>query len=496
MRFRSIARALSFAFLALAAQGHVGSPDVYLDGKAGPYQLFVTIRTPDVIPGVAELQVRSQSSGVREIQVVPIPITGQATKFAPVPDQLTRSPQDPQFFTGSLWIMAAGSWQVRITVNGAQGSGVLAVPLPAAALVTKPMQRGLGILLSVLMLFLIGGLVAIVGANTREAKLDPGIVPDARRKRQARLAMSIAFAVIIAIVWFGDRWWTAVESGYRSNLYKPLGISASLDTAGVLTLALRDPGTSESKAFWGEKFFPRGIDDLVPDHNHLMHLYAIRQPALDAVYHLHPDRTAPGTFRLRLPAMPAGTYRLYADIVHTNGFPETLVATVQIPALSGRPLSGDDASGVATPWQSATTPTSVFALPDGYRMQWIDASSVPRIHEARYFRFRLIDAQGQPARDVALYMGMPGHAAFVKTDGTVFAHVHPTGSVSMAAFLLAQHGSAASMDMPGMDMPSTSSLPADVAFPYGFPTPGRYRIFVQMKHGETIENGVFDTQVR
>ena len=35
-----------------------------------------------------------------------------------------------------------------------------------------------------------------------------------------------------------------------------------------------------------------------------------------------------------------------------------------------------------------------------------------------------------------------------------------------------------------------------VDFPYGFPTPGRYRIFVQMKHNTTVETGVFDAEVK
>jgi hypothetical protein len=34
-----------------------------------------------------------------------------------------------------------------------------------------------------------------------------------------------------------------------------------------------------------------------------------------------------------------------------------------------------------------------------------------------------------------------------------------------------------------------------VSFPYGFPKPGEYRLFVQMKRGGVIETGVFDTQV-
>ena len=45
---------------------------------------------------------------------------------------------------------------------------------------------------------------------------------------------------------------------------------------------------------------------------------------------------------------------------------------------------------------------------------------------------------------------------------------------------------------PGVKVSPTEST---VEFPYGFPTPGRYRIFVQMKHGTTVETGSFDAVV-
>ncbi len=101
------------------------------------------------------------------------------------------------------------------------------------------------------------------------------------------------------------------------------------------------------------------------------------------------------------------------------------------------------------------------------------------------------------------YMGMAGHAEFVRSDFSVFAHVHPAGSVSMAALELAQasilgnlHTPEANIPLhPGMAMPSTA-LPPEVSFPYGFPQPGVYRIFVQVKRGGRIETGVFDAQVQ
>lgn len=125
------------------------------------------------------------------------------------------------------------------------------------------------------------------------------------------------------------------------------------------------------------------------------------------------------------------------------------------------------------------------------------------------FTFTLNDRTGHPASDTALYMGMLGHAAFVKDDGTVFAHIHPSGTVSMAALMMAESQNAPASskpgasnspdmkDMPGMNMsnPPGETLPSSVSFPYGFPSPGRYRIIVQMKHGATIETALFDANV-
>ena len=129
----AVCRLLAIAALltvATPAQAHVGSPDVYAEGNAGPYRLFVTVRPPLVIPGVAEIEVRAEDKGpdapaISQIEMAPIPLTGEAALHPPVADQMKQSTLDKQFFTGALWIMASGSWQVRFRVNGSQGNGVL-----------------------------------------------------------------------------------------------------------------------------------------------------------------------------------------------------------------------------------------------------------------------------------------------------------------------------------------------------------------------------------
>jgi hypothetical protein len=242
------------------------------------------------------------------------------------------------------------------------------------------------------------------------------------------------------------------------------------------------------------------LDDLIPDHNHLMHLFLVRLPEMGRFWHLHPTQTAPGTFVQDLPSMPAGHYQIFADVVHQSGFPETLLGEIDVPQISGKPLAGDDseASGVAI--SEAPKDSSVSQLPDGGRMIWERDVQPPRARVPSRFRFRVEDKDGKPAQDLELYMGMPGHAEFISSDCTVFAHVHPAGSISMAALQLGQAGIKNNSPESGATwhtghLMGSAPLPAEISFPYGFPRPGRYRIFVQIKRAGRIETGVFDAQV-
>src|SRR5271170_7058105 len=144
-------RAPLVAWTAACAYAHLGSPDVFLEGSAGPYPMYVTVRPPSVIPGVAAIEIRCASPDIQAIHVTPMPLTGAAAQFAPTPDAMQRSKADVQFFTGTLWMMAPGSWQVRIHADGAKGAGQLSVPVPAVAMRAKPMQFALGVKLFVMM---------------------------------------------------------------------------------------------------------------------------------------------------------------------------------------------------------------------------------------------------------------------------------------------------------------------------------------------------------
>lgn len=470
MKWRCALLATAIASGAVRIEAHVGSPDVFLDAAAGPYRLLVTIRPPYAIPGVADVEVRSPAGDVREVRIVPLPLTGPGAQFAPVPDRAVRSAEDSQLFIGHLWMMTAGAWQVRVTATGDGGTGSLAVPVPTLPQSTLAMSVALRALLVALMLTLASGFVAIVSALVRESRLDAGVAPDAAARRRGRIAGAIAACVAIVVVVLGNSWWGVEASNYGRYVYKPLEGTTTITADGRLDLALHDPGWIGS----------RKLDDFVADHDHLMHLFVV-SPTLDRFWHLHPAETATGRFEQRLPDMPQGRYELFADLVHATGVSETVVTQLDAPEIHGTALAGDD---------------SAFTADDpNTHIVWVRAAQPLTTKRLTMFTFRVDDASGQPATDLELYMGMPGHAIFVRRDRRVFAHVHPAGSASMAALAIGQRALQATDATSDAHAHHASGLPATVSFPYGFPEPGDYRIFVQVKRSGRIVTGAFDAHI-
>src|SRR5579863_3407508 len=221
---------------AVPVSAHVGSPDVFVEGNAGPYKLFVTVRVPQVIPGIAEVEIRSESNAVNEVRIAPMQLTGPGSRYAPAPEAAERSKDDPQFFRGSVWLMEFGSLQVRIEAEGASGKGLLAVPIPAIAQRMLPMQRPLGALLFILMMVLALAMVSIVAAAVREGNLAPGVVSGTARKGRVRFAGAIAGFVVAAVLCVGALWWRADARQYASHIYTTPEIDAAVNADSQLIL--------------------------------------------------------------------------------------------------------------------------------------------------------------------------------------------------------------------------------------------------------------------
>jgi hypothetical protein len=496
---------LNILFVLLASalvHAHVGSPDVYYEGDAGPYHLFVTVRLPQVIPGVAEIQVHSASPDVQAVQVVSLRLSGLGSKFPPVPDVAQRSKDDAQFFVGNLWLMEFGALQVRIEADGSKGKAVLSVPVASFARQSLPMDPWLRDLVYFFVVFLTFSLMLIVGAIVRESTVPPGEAPQPSNRRRSRIVMAIALIMAVVILYQGWASWNVEAATYERNvdLLKPHRAETTVLDGNRLVIK---PAGQLMLPVVGQERLAEVINmgELIPDHGHLMHLFLLRLPGMERMWHLHPDRTEGGAFAERLPAMPAGDYEVFADIVDKTGFPWTLIGNVELPQIPGSAAAADDSH-----WEGArlTTPlseTTVAQLPDGARLVWERGDGPVKANVPTSFKFRVEEKNGSPARDLEPYMGMAAHAEVLCSDLSVFAHIHPVGSVPMAALSLAQaelmapsSGGASGMAMEMLG--SSASMSPKFNFPYGFPHPGDYRTFVQIKRSGQVQTAVFDVHVK
>jgi len=359
------------------------------------------------------------------------------------------------------------------------------------------------VLLTVLATVLFVGAVRIIGAVFGEAGLGPGETMDAARRRRSRIAMAIAAPVILLGLWGGKKWWDFDEKEYRTQtLYQASQMTAGVivrTNQNVLELALdQENERNQSRR-------------LMPDHGKLMHLFLIREPGLDVFAHLHPLKRSWEDFEVGLPPLPPGRYCAYADITRENGLAETLTATVELPNPSPKMMalwqeeSSDQICGngvvrVAPPEGSPLLPdaddtwhvnhkstvavsTNVVPVSGGLTMAWLREGNLVQNRELS-LRFQLLGTNGQPEA-LETYIGMFGHAAIRRDDGAVFAHIHPSGTYSMAAQEYFGGGESP-------EEPAKSSAPIrEVSFPFAFPKPGPYHLWVQVKAHGRVYTGLF-----
>jgi hypothetical protein len=482
--------------MAWPVQAHIGSPNVFFQGNAGAYPVRVTVRPPGVIPGLAEISVRVEGPEVQRVTVVPIRWnTGK--QGAPTPDIAERVRGETNLFTAALWFMVAGAQSVEVEITGISGPGRVVVPVNAVATRVLTMPRNLGTILASLgaALVLLAG--SIFGGAVRESVLPAGTVPSPARRWAARAMTLLSLATIGAFLWFGKNWWAREARDYRSNrLFKPVQTEAAVAMAPQPTLRLS----------YGLDLMRRN-GPLVPDHGKLMHLFLVREPALDAFAHLHPTKIDWRTFETPLPALPPGEYRIYADITYETGFSDTLTTAVTLPSsIVKRERVDADDSWVIGPAQADKLPLPSAPLSTNHVMTRLTAEPLTANADTA-LRFAVHDKEGRPV-PLEPYMGMRGHLILRHHDGSVFTHLHPEGSFSMAAkqlfemrfdgrapLKIAGYTNDPLCRLPLLTAGATGAAANELAFPYAFPRPGMYRVWVQTKISGEIMTGVFDVSV-
>ncbi len=127
-------QALAFTLgVLIVASAHVGSSNAYFEGMAGPYPIRVIVRTPGVIPGLAQISVRITGGSV-PTHVTVRPLRWDAgLEGAPRPDTARAVSGESGLYSAELWLMTTGSYSVHIGVAGDAGEGSVFVPVNAVA---------------------------------------------------------------------------------------------------------------------------------------------------------------------------------------------------------------------------------------------------------------------------------------------------------------------------------------------------------------------------
>ncbi|WP_224268533.1 FixH family protein [Haloprofundus salinisoli] len=212
------------------------------------------------------------------------------------------------------------------------------------------------------------------------------------------------------------------------------------------------PGTSAGWTFRIVDDDGAVVTDFEEAHGERSHLVVVGRD-LTRFQHLHPELKSDGTWRVDDFALPdPGVYRAFVDIV-VGGQPTTL---------------GFDlfASGPGTETVAERPDSSRRATADGYDVELLTDEVAARESSRLTFEVR---RDGDPVSKLEEYLGALGHLVALREGDLAYLHVHPE---------------------------ETEPGGGRVAFHARFPTPGRYRLFLQTRPEGELVTTAFDVRIR
>lgn len=239
--------------------------------------------------------------------------------------------------------------------------------------------------------------------------------------------------------------------GHTATVGRPHLPGLSIDADGYRLVPQLDvvmAGTSAEIPFRIVDSRGRTVTEYDVTHERELHLIIVARRS-STFHHLHPEQAADGTWTAVVPALPAGSYRLFADTRPSGADPITLAVDLEVEQV--------DESATAS---ISDHPDAPAAEPAGSDVGTVTASTAVDGIEAK-LTARPVTGETEISFDIQRdgipivadpYLGASGHLVALRVGDLAFLHVHPLGE-------------------------ATAGDPS-LRFAARLPTPGSYRLFL------------------
>lgn len=443
------------------ADGAPTGSDVHVAQTLGERELTVVVRRVEMVPGPLRVNVITHAGA-----------EGGELRLTSIPTGVTSGDQDPAHSSGTtvelgdepgshdadLTVDQVGPWELVLDDGEHTGRIPFVVPAPVISPLQSWSQNG----------FLAAGallLVAIAAAVLSTRTWLP-LIP--ATGMVAALAIGVACAVLTGLMPPPPRPGVEIDATidnvrdpYRGSALAsqdtsrpPVNLTVRAEPAPTgtdLALTLTDGSTGSL------------VDDLLVHDSALIHLVVVTPSG--ELRHLHPVRTGPGTYQVRVSSAERGHFAVSAELARRGG-------GVQLV----RSITGFDA-GIGT-----TSPAPVDG--DGERRIG-DTTVAVRSEGLSTGEATTVHARFGTAGDLQPWLGMTGHMIVVgplppgrdvgraAQHAPIWAHVHDMVPASPGA-------------TGGQPDETVAAYGPDTSFTHHFRLPGRYLAWIQAERDYSV----------
>ena len=228
------------------------------------------------------------------------------------------------------------------------------------------------------------------------------------------------------------------------------------------------------------------VKDLPVVHEKPMHLLIVSKDLAD-FYHVHPEQSADGSYRVSHVFSNGGEYRLYADF--------TPKGAVQVVEQIDVKVAGTERAKVALAADSKFEKSV-----DSLKVVMKPGAEIKAGQELM-LDFQAFDAaSGKPATDLQNYLGELAHFVIISEDLKDFVHAHPMAKgekmsdMKMDGKKTDEH-SAGGHDHSTMEGETKKTSASEVSAHMAFPRAGLYKLWAQFQRGGKVVSVPFVVNV-